>query len=569
MSKIVELLTSKFSRYKIDAYLIPSTDEFLNEYVPEHNRRLKYVTGFSGSAGTVIITKSKSCLLTDGRYTLQAKNQLPQNFEIVEKISNSKVVANLKIGYDPMTISKKNLHIFEATLGKTQSSLIPIEENLVDQIWKDRPKASSKQALLLNKKYAGRDAKDKINIISKNLEPSSDYLLLTNPDSICWLLNIRAHDIPYTPLLLSYLILERKSAKIWLFTDKKKVTHIKGYTIKDTSEIRQAFKDLIKKKCNIQCDETRTPIWFFQYGKDQIVNKPDPCALAKAVKNKTEIEGIIDAHLKDGVALTKFLYWLDHAIAKQKICEISGSEKLLELRKEQKLFQYPSFESISAYGKNGAIIHYAPTLKTNQKIAKTNLYLIDSGGQYLNGTTDVTRTVILGKATSEHKKYFTLVLKSHIALASQKFPHSSSGYQLDSIARQHLWNHGLDYPHGTGHGVGHFLSVHEGPQNVGRNGSFTNLEENMIISIEPGFYKANKFGIRIENLYCIKQSKNKNFLEFQYLTLVPIALNLVDMKVLSPSEKKWLKEYNSTVYKKLAKYLKDGEKKWLRKFSNF
>jgi len=541
MSKKILQLIKSFSKNKINAYLIPSTDEFLNEYTPSHLRRLEYVTGFSGSYGIALISNTQNYLITDGRYLLQAKQELPKDFKIVEGISKVDVQDMGKIGYDPMLFSNATI----AALKKQKLDLVPVEKNLVDSIWQDRPVIHNRPALLLDKKYSGMDSSNKITNVIKRLNKDADYLLLTNPDSICWLLNVRGHDVPFTPVLLSYLLLSRRG-KVILFTDPRKVSHIKGLETKDIGEIKKEFKSLIKSKHKIQFDPNRTPVWFSENGRERVITENDPIALPKACKNDVEIKGIKEAHLQDGIAVKKFISWLTKNVSKN-IDEIYASAKLLEVRNERNLFQYPSFETISAFGSNAAIVHYKPTAKTNKKITKNGLYLIDSGGQYLNGTTDVTRTICFGKPTSEQKRNYTLVLKGHIAIATAKFPEGTTGSQLDSLARQFLWQYGLDYKHGTGHGVGHFLAVHEGPQNISKVASSVPLQENMILSNEPGFYKAGEYGIRIENLVRVIKSKSKGFLEFETLTLVPIATNLIDKKLLTIQEINWVSEYNNKV----------------------
>ncbi len=546
MSKKILQLKKLYSKYKVDAYLIPSTDEFLNEYTPSHLRRLEFITGFSGSYGIALISNSKNYLITDGRYLLQAKEEVPKDFKIIEGIGKIEEYTG-NIGYDPMLISKATL----LALKKKNLNLVPIEKNLVDLVWQDKRVLESRPALFFDKKYSGMDSSEKIKNTLKSLNKSADYLLLANPDSICWLLNIRGHDVPFTPVLLSYLLLSKKG-KVTLFTDPRKVSHIKGIEVKEISEIKKAFKNIVKKKQKIQLDPSRTPVWFLENGDEKVIADSDSLALSKACKNEIEIKGIKEAHLQDGIAVTKFINWLTKNVSKN-IDEIYAAAKLLDFRRERSLFQYPSFETISAFGANAAVVHYKPSSKTNKKITKKGLYLIDSGGQYLNGTTDVTRTLCFGKPTVEQKRNYTLVLKGHIAIATAKFPEGTTGQQLDSIARQFLWQYGLDYKHGTGHGVGHFLAVHEGPQTISKTASAVPLKENMIVSNEPGFYKAGEYGIRIENLVRVVKSKTKGFFEFETLTLVPIAINLIDQNLMTASEKKWVASYNSKVVRLLKK----------------
>lgn len=515
-------LQKELKRAKLDGFITPSTDEFLNEFTPDHLNRLKTLTGFSGSFGIAIC----NYFITDGRYLLQAKNEIDKSFEIIEtrtpKIDKLK---GKKIGYDPMTISQRYLRMIECIFGK-ELNLVPTK-NLIDKISKPKP-PEARAVFELPLKYAGMTAAEKIRLVREHFK--SDFLLVTNPDAICWLLNIRGYDIPYNPYLLAHLLLP-KAGYPMLFTDTKKVLHISHVKVLELSELKNHLKG------TIQFDPNKTPVWFRQNIKGK-VEAVDPIDLIKAVKNKTEIKGFIDCHIEDGKALTAFLKYLEKNW--KWLDEISASQKLLEFRKKGKLFQYPSFESISAWGSNGAIIHYRVTPATNKKFQKDNLYLIDSGGQYMNGTTDVTRTVCFGKPSKEHIRNYTLVLKGHITLAMAKFPEGTTGEQLDALARQYLWQAGLDYNHGTGHGVGHFLGVHEGPHSISKLPTRVSLEENMIVSNEPGYYKSGKYGIRIENLLSVVKSKTKGFLEFQTLTQVPYDHKLIDKKLLSKEELKWL-----------------------------
>ena len=565
----IHKLRDLFNKFGIDGYVVPSNDEFQNEYVPKQYRRLEYLTNFTGSNGTAIITKTDAAFFTDGRYLLQAKKQLSPHFKIFdsnqavncpwfEEIKHKEIIA-----FDPMLHSETSMSFYNKLSEMHGFKLKFIEQNLIDLLWQEKSVPAKKQAFIMPTEYTGLSSAEKIQIVLKHLHKDADFLLVTNIDSICWLLNIRGFDIDYTPFLLSYLLLS-KTGEITLFCDEQKVKHL-GLEAKivPIGYFKNHFKQLTEQEIKFQIDPAKTPVWFTQvYKTTNLLKFPDPIELLKACKNPTEIQGFYNCHLEDGIAVTKFLAWLFNNC--DKVDEINAALTLLALRQERKLFQFPSFATISAYGANASIVHYQPTRETNKTIDSDNLYLIDSGGQYLNGTTDITRTVFLGEKIKKiHKKYFTLVLKGHIALAMAKFPKGTTGTQLDALARFHLWQKGKDYAHGTGHGVGHFLSVHEGPQRISNQKGGVALDEGMVLSNEPGFYKENKFGIRIENLLLVKASKTPNFLEFATLTLVPVQAALVDFTMLTLQEKKWLTKYNKHVVATLTPYLSESEKAFL------
>lgn len=580
MFEKIQKLRELFNKFGIHGYVIPSNDEFQNEYVPKQYRRLEYITNFTGSNGIAVITKTSAAFFTDGRYLLQAQKQLAtivdpktkaplfQIFDLKDGISTpwfKEIKEKEIIALDPMLHSEATIGNFSKVSELYSFKLKFIEQNLIDLLWQDKPIPAKKQAFILPTEYTGLTSAEKIQLVLKKLNKNVDYLLLTNIDSISWLLNIRGFDIDYTPFLLSYLLLS-KTGEVTLFCDETKVKHL-GLEAKIVSigYFKNHLKQLAEQEIKFQVDPAKAPIWVSQtYKPANLVKLPDPVEYIKACKNKTEIEGFYKCHLEDGIAVTKFLAWLFENAGK--VDELSAAVTLLALRQARKLFQFPSFATISAYGSNAAIVHYQPTRDTNKVIATDNLYLIDSGGQYLNGTTDITRTVFLGEqVVKEHQKYFTLVLKGHIAIATAKFPKGTKGGQLDALARVNLWQKGKDYAHGTGHGVGHFLSVHEGPQRISNQHGGVALEEGMVISNEPGFYEANNFGIRIENLVLVKASKLPGFLEFETLTIAPIQTSLVDMSMLTKQEKKWLKNYNDQVIATLKPHLSESENAFLVK----
>ena len=536
---ILKLLQKKLKEQSLDGFIIPSNDEFMGEYVPDSAKRLEFITGFTGSAGTALIMQNQQIFFTDGRYTLQAKAEL-HNFEIYNNsefclgqwlYENAK---GKKIGYDP------KLHILQSTRMYKGINIVTVEQNPIDEIWQDRPLPPHSQVRLHPLKYAGVSSADKRTQIAKQIAArGSDLAVLTAPDSICWLLNIRGNDVPYTPFILAYAIIY-KSGEVDYYIDKSRV---KGKIDANIKSPEKLATDLAKLKGKKVLLDPASPAWFAnQLQNSTIIECADLCTLPKACKNAKEIEGMHQAHIRDGKAVTNFLKWLEK---NQDITEIEVAEKLESFRKKSPLYLEPSFATIAGSAANGAIVHYHATPKTNKKLERNSLLLIDSGGQYLDGTTDITRTVAIGKPTAEMKRNFTLVLKGHIALAKAVFPKGTRGSQLDALARQHLWQNGLDYDHGTGHGVGSYLSVHEGPQHISKRGGDAILEVGMILSNEPGYYKTGEYGIRIESLLVVKEV-SKGFLGFETLTKAPIDKKLIDIKLLNKEEKIWLKEYHQT-----------------------
>lgn len=547
------LLRAQFTKHKIDAFIVPSADEFQGEYLPAAARRLEFLTGFTGSNGMAIIAKSKAAFFTDGRYTLQAQTQISKDYTKYNMAEKSAVewASELKgvIGFDPKLFTLRQYRTWE----KQGVALKPVP-NLVDAIWKNRPAYPVDAAFAYPLKYAGESTPEKIKRVLKNLD--ADALFIAAPDSLCWLLNIRGNDIPHTPFLNATALLY-KTGKVTLFVDAQKIP--KGLLGKNVTLVPLIPALSLKGRgSKVQIDPAQTPVWWSkQFNKT--VEAADPIQLLKACKNKVEVAGIANAHIRDGAALTQFLYWLDGNWKTE--TEISVTEKLRTFRAAQPLFKDLSFGTIAGMGANGAIVHYHATQKTNKKLTQ-GLFLLDSGGQYLDGTTDVTRTIALGAPTAEQKADFTLVLKGHIALAQAIFPKGAAGIELDALARMPLWKAGKDYDHGTGHGVGCYLSVHEGPQGISRRNT-TPLKAGMIISNEPGFYKAGEYGIRIESLVLVKE-KDKRFLDFETLTLAPIDRRLIEKKMLESNEINWLNAYHARVIKTLAPLVDNTTKKWFQ-----
>ena len=566
MIKLVKL-KKLIKIHKLDGYLIPKNDEYFNEYVNKSNDRLKFISNFSGSAGLAIILKDKNYLFVDGRYTIQAKIQSGKNFIIhtMPQKFPEDILKNKKkiiIGYDPKLHNEKQLNLL---FNFKNISLSPKNINLVDLIWDKKPRDLIKPFFYLPNKSVGQTPQNKILKVKKILVKNKiDYLLVTAPENVAWILNIRGHDSAFSPIPNARLLIDKKG-DIDLFSHSKKAEKIKkifSNKIKfhEVNKIETKLKNLNKKY--IWLDSLSCSIYFknFIKNKNKLIEKIDPIYFLKAIKNSTEIKNMKKSHVIDGIALTKFLFWLKKNYKNKKITEISAQKKLEKFRKLNKNYKFPSFSTISGAGPNSAIIHYKASAQSNRLLKKGDLYLVDSGGQYSFGTTDVTRTVSLDNSSNFIKEIYTRVLKGHIAVSEYKIKKNSKGSDIDKNARKPLKNVKLDYPHGTGHGVGYFLNVHEGPHSLSKNNKVS-LKSGMIVSNEPGFYKKGNFGIRIENLVYIK--KEKNNLVFKNLTLAPIDINLINFKLLSSEEKKYLINYHFEVYSKIHKFLSLSEKKWL------
>ena len=564
----IEKLKKIFKLEKIDGYIIPKNDEFFGEYIPEYNDRLNYISNFSGSYGFALILKDKNYLFVDGRYTLQASNQCGENFNIIT-IPDRMPIDILKrkkltIGFDPNLLTQKTLSIF---FGKSDCKYKPITNNLVDEIWKRKKIKNKNKFFKLPNKSVSEKHSSKINKISNFLKKKkSDFLLITASENNAWLLNIRGHDTKYTPIPHSYVLIDRNK-NIQFFCDLKKISlsFKKNFNKIKFFDIESCPKVLlnIKKKSFIIDENSCSFLLKTIIDKNnKILKFQDPINYFKAIKGRQEIKNIKKAHVYDGIALTKYLFWLKKNFYRKKITEISASKKLLKLRKKNKKFKFLSFPTISGTGPNGAIIHYKATKTTNRKLKKGDIYLVDSGGQYEFGTTDVTRTISLENSNKRIKDIYTRVLKGHIAVANFKLKKNTSGSKIDDRARKFLKQIGLNYAHGTGHGVGYFLNVHEGPHAISKRNKI-NLQEGMIVSNEPGYYEKNKFGIRIENLVYVK--KNKKKMSFENLTMAPIEKDLILKEKLDKNEKEWLNNYHKIVYRKLIKSMNKIEALELQK----
>jgi Xaa-Pro aminopeptidase len=572
----IDQLRKLLKKYNIDAYIVPSNDEFQSEYVTERRARLKYLTNFSGSNGLALITQTAKIFFTDGRYLLQAEKELDSGFQIIEytvvnfqeAIFNLSNNANFKIGFDPQLHSVDFYNRF--LLDYTNCIFTPVTENLVDSIWSDNQLQSLNNIFIYDIKYAGQDIDYKKKNTIKYLQKENiDAYIITALDSISWLLNLRQKEFEYNPNIFGYLI-AYKTGKMTLFLESQPSIEIITYLkqnqidIKLFNELSGELKKLTTQKIQLSPSSS---YWFIQQLPNAVL-KPDPCELPKACKNQVEINGAIEAHLQDAIALTEFLCWLEQNYQKTNITELSATEKLLEFRKQQPNFIAPSFATIMGFAENGAIVHYHSSEKTNKNITGNNLLLIDSGGQYYGGTTDVTRVAAIGIPTAEQIHNFTLVLKGHINLAAAVFPYGTRGSQLDSLARSALWLEGKNYAHGTGHGVGNFLFVHEGPQRI-RADNMMSLQPGMTLSIEPGYYQTNAYGIRIENLVFVNKADYSNFLRFEPLTKVFIEPRLVDFSILTQLEKKWLHDYHQDVFNSLYDRLTPSTRTWLEEKINY
>ena len=563
MKQYLKLLKNKFEKHKIDGYVVPKNDDYFTEY--SKINRLKVISNFTGSAGLAVILKNKNYLFTDGRYSIQSQTESGKNFKIhsFEKLVNCNLFKNLTLGIDPKLFTNTQIKNYFLKHNKIKY----INNNLIDEIKKQK-EIFDFPFFSLNKNIVGESVSSKINKISKYLKKNkSDYIFISAPENVAWLLNIRGGDGPNSPVPNSRLIISR-TKKILLISKKEKCKKlIKNKIIKlnqflDINKLPNKLLKLKGKKFII--DDKSCSIFYENLinSKFEIVRKEDPTYLLKAVKNKVEINGMINAHILDGVALTKFIYWIKK-INKNKISEVDAIKKLETFRKMNKNFLYPSFDTIAGTGKNGAIVHYRADKKNCRNIKKRDIFLCDSGGQYKYGTTDVTRTICFSNQSQKIKNIFTKVLKGHIAVVTTNINKNNIGKKIDKRARKFLRESNLDYAHGTGHGVGFFLNVHEGPQSITKINN-VKIKPGMILSNEPGYYKKNHFGIRIENLVYVSKKNGK--LLFKNLTMAPIEKDLINFDLLTIFEKNYLFKYHLEVYSKISKYLKKKEKKWLASF---
>ena len=560
MNKEINELREKFKKYNIDGYVVPKNDDYFTEY--SKINRLKIISNFSGSAGLAIILKDKNYLFTDGRYTIQSEMESGKYFKIVsyEKIINCKLFKNLRLGLDPKLFTQQQIKNY--FLKNNQIKFL--SNNLIDEI-ENHKVVKGIPFFSLKDEIVGENRKSKINKIINYLKKNkADNLFVTAPENVAWILNIRGSDGPNSPVPNSRLIIN-KSKKIFLITELYKAKKLIKEKIINKNQLIPTNdlpnKILALNGKNFIIDNKSCSVFYENIikSKFKIIKREDPTYLLKAIKNNTEIDNMIRSHVIDGVALTKFIYWIKK-VNKKKITEVDAQIKLEKFRKKNNKYLYPSFETIAGAGENGAIVHYRAKKESCRTIRKNDIFLCDSGGQYKYGTTDVTRTICFTKPKPSIKNIFTKVLKGHIAVANTDLKLHNTGKKIDKKARKYLNESKLDYAHGTGHGVGFFLNVHEGPQSISKLNK-VKIQEGMILSNEPGYYKKGSYGIRIENLVFVKKDKKK--ICFENLTLAPIEKDLINFNLLTKSEKDYLFKYHLDVYSKLSKYLSPNERKWL------
>ena len=557
-----------FKIEKIDGYVIPKNDEFFGEYISDNKDRLKYISNFSGSYGFALILKKKNYLFVDGRYTLQANKQSGDFFNIKtipnELPKNVLKNKNLIIGFDPKLFTRKTLNIF---FGKTDCKYLPVSKNLIDEVWLRKNNNSKNEFYTLPNYSVGESYQKKINkIVLEMKRGKADFQFITASENNAWLLNIRGNDSKYTPIPCSYILIDRKK-NIKFFCNLKKISmsfkkKFKKIEFIDINFVNTFLLGISKKKFIIDKNTCSFDFENVILKNNTVLDIQDPIYILKAIKPKREIENIKKAHIYDGAALTKYLFWIKKNFYKKNITEISAEKKLYDFRRQNKNFKFLSFPTISGTGPNGAIIHYKADKKSDRKLKKGDIYLVDSGGQYNYGTTDVTRTISLQNSNKRIRDIFTRVLKGHIAVASFKLKKKTSGSNIDSEARKFLKQINLDYAHGTGHGVGYFLNVHEGPHAISKNNT-VNFKEGMVVSNEPGYYEKNNFGIRIENLIYVK--KNNKKISFDNLTMAPIDRELIDKNILNEKEKSWINDYHKRVFNNLKKFMNKTEELELRR----
>lgn len=568
----------------INVYLIPTSDPHQSEYVADYYKGRTWISGFTGSAGTVIVTQDEAILWTDGRYFIQAENELKDSEYKLYKMATpgyptyieylkEKLKSGDTLGFDGRMVNQADYEKLKITVDENIE--FKDEFDLVGEIWDSRPNAPVGHMFIHEKKYTGFSTSEKIQQVRDVMKKkNADYFLLSSLDDIAWLYNIRGKDVPNNPVVISYALVTLVSA--FLFVDSSKlnpevIAHLtdNGVAMANYEAIGE-FVHNFADNSKVLLDKSRVNRWIYSAipSSCKIIDEMNITTVLKGNKNKTEIENQRNAYLKDGVALTKFIHWLDKNVGRIEISELSAEEELLKFRQEQDLFLEPSFSTIAAYKENAAMMHYSASENSNAVLKPEGLFLVDSGGQYLDGTTDITRTMALGKISDEEKRDYTLTLKGHINLISARFLAGTNGHALDILSRYPLWQEGLDYKSGTGHGIGFLLNVHEGPHRIANTPNSVALEEGMIVTIEPGVYKAEKHGIRIENVVVVEKdiaTDSGQFMKFDLLSFVPIDLDAVDSQMLSHNEKTWLNGYHKNVYEKISPFLNEEEKLWLEK----
>ncbi|MCU0837446.1 MAG: aminopeptidase P family protein [Rhodospirillales bacterium] len=574
-------------RLRLAGYVIPHGDEHQNEYVPASAERLRWLTGFSGSAGSAIVLRERAAVFVDGRYTVQAAAEVAASAYEIRHVSREPpadwiaehLPAGGRLGYDPWLFTPAQVAALEAACHDAEARAVAVPANLIDTIWRDRPPPPVAPMAVHPLSIAGQSAADKRAQIGEMLrERRQDAAVLSAPDSIAWLLNIRGGDLPHVPVTLAFAIITADGS-VTLFVDPGKVTpavqsHFAsegGISLSEPTALPNALRRLGEERRRVRIDPERSPAAIKQLLKTAggiVVSGPDPCLKLKAIKNPVEQDGMRAAHRRDGAALAAFLAWLAQAAPSGAVSETTAVARLEACRRRDPLYRGPSFPTIAAAGPNGAVVHYRVTAATDRPLVPGSLFLLDSGGQYADGTTDVTRTVAIGAPTAEMRERLTLVLKGHIGIATLRFPKGTTGTQIDAFARLALWQAGLDYDHGTGHGVGAYLSVHEGPQSISKMPNRTALEPGMVLSNEPGYYKTGAYGIRIENLVLVSEAftpegGEHELLSFETLTLAPIDRALILAEMLTPAEREWLDAYHARVRATMTPLVDRATAAWL------
>jgi len=580
--KLRELMREK----GIDVYIVPSADFHQSEYVGEYFKCREWISGFTGSAGTVVVTHEMAGLWTDGRYFIQAAKQLEgtgiQLFKMGEPGVPSFIefiVENIKkgqcVGFDGKVMSVSQVNDLKS---KFQEDIkINSDYDLIDMLWTDRPDMASSKAFVLDTKYCGEDIQSKLSRIREALEKENcDINIISSLDDIAWIFNLRGNDVKNNPVNLAYAIITADKAILYI-DDRKLDNSVEEYLYENHVDVREYLEiyedaELISSSEVVMMDFNKTNFTIYNRIKDvvKIINRPNPSNLMKACKNEVELENLRKCHLRDGVAVTKFMHWLKNQVSQEKITEMSASEILEGFRKDQDLYIEPSFDTISAYGANAAMMHYKATKDSDATLKPYGLLLVDSGGQYYDGTTDITRTFVLGECSYEIKKHFTLVLKGMIKLSKAKFLYGATGTNLDILARQSLWEQGIDYKCGTGHGVGFLLNVHEGPQGIRFQYNSQRLEEGMNVTNEPGVYIEGSHGIRLENELIVQKDLKTEFgqfMKFETMTYVPLDLDGIIPELLSEDEKEFLNNYHRMVREKLSPYFDESEIDWLKEYT--
>ena len=585
----LKALREQLKAEKLDGFVVPLTDEHMSEYVGSYAQRLAWLTGFEGSAGSAVVLPEEAAIFVDGRYTLQVRQQVSPtewSYQSVPETSTTQWLEEHapeggRIGYDPWLHTREWVKKAKESLASRGAELVAVDRNPIDEIWKDRPEASKAHLVVQSDQYAGKSAAEKRTEIGDWLaKHHADAAVLSALDSIAWAFNIRGQDVTHTPVALAYALVHADGTADLFVAGEKIGPEVRqhlgnGVRLHERAAFEGALSALKDK--TVVVDPERAVAAIFEAldkAGAKILPLRDPTILPKALKNPAEIAGQKAAQTRDGAAIARFLHWIDEEAPKGDVDELKASDHLEALRRESSELRDLSFDSISGAGPNGAIVHYRSSEKTNRKLEEGTLYLIDSGGQYVDGTTDITRTVPIGEPTDEMRDRFTRVLKGHIAIATAVFPKGTRGSQLDSFARRPLWEAGLDYAHGTGHGVGSFLAVHEGPQRISPVGSAQSggdepLQAGMIISNEPGYYKTGEFGIRIENLVLVVEREiegaEKEMLGFETLTFAPIDRRLIDVQMLEPEELVWLNCYHAHVLAKIGPKLSGEDLDWLQR----